>query len=94
MNEAIDYNNPLRIHKQVAVKLFVGQIPKIWNEEEVIMFFKKFGAIQDAQIIRDNQGNHRGCAFVTFYSITEADIAIEALNENFFLPGVNSLVNS
>ena len=89
MNDQLDYNNSLRVFKQIAVKLFVGQIPKIWNEEEVVMFFKKFGAILDAQIIRDNQGNHRGCAFVTFQSITEADIAIEALNENFFLPGVN-----
>jgi len=81
--------DPLRILKPIAVKLFVGQIPKIWNEDEVTNFFKNFGTIQESQVIRDTQGNHRGCAFVTFISITEADICIEALNENFFLPGVS-----
>ena len=88
-NDQVSLSNPLRVLKSIGVKLFVGQIPKIWNEEEVIAFFRKFGAVQDSQIIRDNQGNHRGCAFVTFFSMTEADIAIEALNESFFLPGVS-----
>ena len=51
-------------------------------------FFKKFGEIHETQIIRDTQGNHRGCAFVKFASLTEADIAIASLNESCFLPGV------
>lgn len=77
----------LRVQKTIGVKLFVGQIPKIWKEEEIIEFFQKFGKVQDAQIIRDSQGAHRGCAFVTFISMTDADIAMRALNETFFLPG-------
>lgn len=77
----------LRVNKTIGVKLFVGQIPKIWKEEEIIDFFQKFGKVQDAQIIRDSQGAHRGCAFVTFISMTDADIAMRALNETFFLPG-------
>lgn len=79
--------NILRVQKTIGVKLFVGQIPKIWKEEEIIEFFQKFGKVQDAQIIRDSQGAHRGCAFVTFISMTDADIAMRALNETFFLPG-------
>jgi CUG-BP- and ETR3-like factor len=79
--------NMLRVQKSIGVKLFVGQIPKIWKEEEIIEFFQKFGKVQDAQIIRDSQGAHRGCAFVTFISMTDADIAMRALNETFFLPG-------
>ena len=75
--------------RPIAVKMFIGQIPKQWNEDHIHEFFKRFCQIQDAQVIRDNQGNHKGCAFVTFYSITEADVVVEALNENFFLPGVN-----
>ena len=58
------------------------------NEEEVMGFFQKFGEILETQIIRDNQGGHRGCAFVKFASLTEADIAISSLNESCFLPGV------
>ena len=84
MNEQ---GNKLRVQKTIGVKLFVGQIPKIWKEEEIIEFFQKFGKVQDAQIIRDSQGAHRGCAFVTFISMTDADIAMRALNETFFLPG-------
>lgn len=80
-------SNMLRVQKTIGVKLFVGQIPKIWKEEEIIEFFQKFGKVQDAQIIRDSQGAHRGCAFVTFISMTDADIAMRALNETFFLPG-------
>lgn len=82
-------DDPLKVLKTISVKLFVGQIPKIWNEDEVTHFFKNFGNIQESQIIRDTQGNHRGCAFVTFISISEADVCIKALNENFFLPGVS-----
>jgi RNA recognition motif-containing protein len=79
--------NILAVQKTIGVKLFVGQIPKIWKEEEIIEFFQKFGKVQDAQIIRDSQGAHRGCAFVTFISMTDADVAMRALNETFFLPG-------
>lgn len=82
--------DPLAPIKPLSIKLFVGQIPKIWNEEEVKKFFNNFGQVQDSQIIRDARGNHRGCAFVTFSSITEADTVIEALNENFFLPGATA----
>ena len=38
----------------------------------------------------DQKTNHRGCAFVTFSSITEGDIAMETLNEIFFLPGATA----
>jgi RNA recognition motif-containing protein len=76
--------------KNITVKLFVGQVPKIWNEEEVISLFRIFGEILETQIIRDTNGNHRGCAFVKFASLTQADIAIASLNESCFLPGVIS----
>ena len=74
--------------KNITVKLFVGQVPKIWQEDEVLSLFKIFGDILETQIIRDTNGNHRGCAFVKFASLTQADIAIASLNESCFLPGV------
>ena len=58
-------------------------------EDNVKAFFQKFGEILDAQIIRTEQNAHRGCAFVKFASLTEADIAIASLNESCFLPGVS-----
>lgn len=80
--EALEYEN-----KKISVKLFVGQIPKAWKIKEIKDFFMKFGEIEEAQIITDTQGNHRGCAFVKFLSLTEADVAIASLNEFCFLPG-------
>lgn len=79
--------DPLYCPHKIPVKLFVGQIPKTWDEKDLSKFFENFGAVCNAQIIRKDEGTHRGCAFVTFNSMTEADIAIEALNENFYLPG-------
>ena len=75
--------------KSITVKLFVGQVPKAWEEEEVSGLFKIFADIIETQIIRDTQGQHRGCAFVKFASLTQADIAIASLNESCFLPGVS-----
>ena len=73
--------------KRVPVKLFVGQIPKAWEESDILDFFRKFGDIEETNIIRDTQHNHRGCAFVKFSSLTEADVTIASLNESCFLPG-------
>lgn len=75
---------------KIAVKLFVGQVPKIWNESDIHNMFKMFGEILEIQIIRDQNGNHRGCAFVKFASLTDADIAISSQNDICFLPGVLS----
>lgn len=76
--------------KKIPVKLFISQIPKNWGEEDARNFFSNFGTIKEVQIIFDQKNNHRGCVFVTFSSITEADIAIETLNEVFFLPGATA----
>ena len=36
-----------------AMKMFVGQVPKIWMEEDVLNTFKEFGRIYSANILRD-----------------------------------------
>ena len=91
--EPEEFTNPtyaLPNPNKIAVKLFVGQVPKIWNESDIHNMFKMFGEIQEIQIIRDQNGNHRGCAFVKFASLTDADIAISSQNDICFLPGVLS----
>ena len=43
-------------------------------------FFKEFGDILESQIIRDNKsGQHKGCAFVKFASMSSAERAMEEL---------------
>lgn len=61
---------------------------KIRTEKDITSFFAEFGDILDAQILRDKQGNHKGCAFVKFASMTQADKAIEKLDKKLELPGV------
>lgn len=70
------------------VKLFVGQVPKTMNEEEIFPTFDAFGPLKDVAIIRDKHtGLHRGCAFVTYWSSTDAERARESLHDKYMFPG-------
>lgn len=70
------------------LKLFVGQVPKDMNEEDIFPTFDAFGPLKDVAIIRDKHtGLHRGCAFVTFWSAGDAERAQESLHDKFTFPG-------
>ncbi|CAM9762297.1 unnamed protein product [Choristocarpus tenellus] len=73
---------PGLIHKDAdAIKLFVGQVPKSMNEDDLRPVFEEFGEIFDLAVIRDKvSGMHRGCAFLTYCSRSSADAAIAALH--------------
>lgn len=44
-----------------SIKLFVGQIPRTWEDAEVRRVFEPFGAIQDLSILKDRTtGLHKG----------------------------------
>lgn len=61
----------------VEVKLFVGRVPRSYDEESVRPLFEEFGSVMEVAIIRDKQtGVHKGSAFVRMQSITQADRAI------------------
>ena len=36
-----------------AIKMFVGQIPKTWNENDVRVYFEEFGLIFLINVLRD-----------------------------------------
>jgi len=43
------------------IKLFVGQIPKTWEEAEVRQILEPFGPIQELTVLKDRTtGLHRG----------------------------------
>jgi len=70
------------------VKLFVGQVPKIYEETDLFPYFSKYGAMEDVTIIRDKHtGQHRGCAFVTFISKEQAELCEEEMHNQFTFPG-------
>ena len=58
------------------------------NEEDIFPTFNPFGPLKDVSIIRDKHtGLHRGCAFVTFWSGADAEMAQEKLHDQFTFPG-------
>mmetsp|Transcript_29972 Transcript_29972/g.33649 ORF Transcript_29972/g.33649 Transcript_29972/m.33649 type:complete len:676 (+) Transcript_29972:257-2284(+) len=74
--------------EEEPIKLFVGQVPKTMNEEDIFPTFDSFGPLKDVSIIRDKQTQlHRGCAFVTYWTSNDADKAQEALHGKHVFPG-------
>jgi len=77
---------------KIDLKLFVGQLPKEWDEGMVTEFFSGYGEILESQIIRDSKsGSSKGCAFVKFASMTKAEEAKRLIEtKSITLPGVNN----
>jgi len=70
------------------VKVFIGQVPKTIEEEDLIPIFSQFGTVETVNIIRDkNTGQHRGCAFVSFANREDAETCQAELHNRFALPG-------
>ena len=62
-------------------KLFVGQVPKRMTESDLIPIFGPYGPLADISIIRDRYSNgHRGCAFVTYQKVEDAQRAMDKVH--------------
>ena len=63
------------------------------NEEDIFPVFDAFGPLKDVAIIRDKHSStHRGCAFVTYWNIADAQTAQEALHNSYTFPGARRLL--
>lgn len=58
-------------------KLFVGMLSKKYNEQEVRQLFSGHGPIEECTVLRDQNGQSKGCAFVTFSTKQHALAAIK-----------------
>ncbi|GIY40126.1 hypothetical protein CDAR_307292 [Caerostris darwini] len=73
-----------------AIKMFVGQIPRNWDEAELRKLFDEFGPVHQINVLRDKMtGQSRGCCFVTFYCRKSAVEAQSALHNIKTLPGMH-----
>lgn len=58
-------------------KLFIGMLNKKLSENDVRQIFEKHGPIEECTVLRDQNNQSKGCAFVTFSSKQAAIAAIK-----------------
>lgn len=69
------------ISKNLAKKLYIGNLPYTVNDDELREIAAKFGNVESATIISDKfSGRSKGFGFVEFSNDDDAQKAIEALN--------------
>ncbi|XP_022244188.1 CUGBP Elav-like family member 2 isoform X2 [Limulus polyphemus] len=61
-------------------KLFIGMLSKKLNENDVRLMFSPFGFIKECTVLRDANGQSKGCGFVTYESRQCAINAIKGMN--------------
>lgn len=76
-----------------SIKLFVGQVPRDFTEKDLKDLFEVYGEIKMLKLITDKiSGQHKGCAFLTFFSNESAKAAQDELHEKRTLPGARSVI--
>jgi len=74
-------------------RLFIGQVPKSMEADDLRKVFEGFGKILDISILKDKAtGVHKGCAFLTYLQRASADAAIETLHNRHTLPNAKSSI--
>ncbi|XP_029405110.2 CUGBP Elav-like family member 1 isoform X3 [Bactrocera dorsalis] len=71
-------------------KLFVGMLNKKYNEADVRQLFTGHGTIEECTVLRDQNGQSKGCAFVTFATKHNAIGAIKALHQSRTMEGCSA----
>ncbi|XP_032293904.1 CUGBP Elav-like family member 1-B isoform X5 [Drosophila virilis] len=71
-------------------KLFVGMLNKKFTEADVRQLFTGHGTIEECTVLRDQVGQSKGCAFVTFATKQNAIGAIKALHQSQTMEGCSA----
>ncbi|XP_005169048.1 CUGBP Elav-like family member 1 isoform X9 [Danio rerio] len=89
MNGSLDHPDQPDID---SIKMFVGQIPRTWSEDQLRELFEPYGAVYEINVLRDRSQNppqSKGCCFVTYYTRKSALEAQNALHNMKILPGMH-----
>ncbi|KAH8352518.1 hypothetical protein KR084_004637 [Drosophila pseudotakahashii] len=91
--ELVEANSPDLLKDQPDadnIKMFVGQIPKTWDETRLRQMFEQFGPVHTLNVLRDKVTSiSRGCCFVTYYTRKAALRAQDALHNIKTLDGMH-----
>ena len=61
MESSVNFTEQEKSTNGDTIKLFVGQIPRTWDETELREILEPFGAIQELTVLRDRMsGTHKG----------------------------------
>ncbi|KAL1374468.1 hypothetical protein pipiens_004906 [Culex pipiens pipiens] len=72
------------------IKMFVGQVPRSMDEQQLKEMFEEFGRVHQINVLRDKaSGLSKGCCFVTFYTRKAALKAQDALHNIKTLVGMH-----
>ncbi|XP_061132511.1 CUGBP Elav-like family member 1 isoform X1 [Syngnathus typhle] len=89
MNGSLDHPDQPDVD---AIKMFVGQIPRSWSEEQLRELFEPYGAVYEINVLKDRSQNppqSKGCCFITYYTRKSALEAQNALHNMKILPGMH-----
>uniref|UniRef100_A0A182VF55 RRM domain-containing protein n=1 Tax=Anopheles merus TaxID=30066 RepID=A0A182VF55_ANOME len=74
------------------IKMFVGQVPRSMDEQQLKEMFEEFGRVHQINVLRDKtSGQSKGCCFVTFYTRKAALKAQDALHNIKTLVGMQNI---
>ncbi|KAG6451000.1 hypothetical protein O3G_MSEX006873, partial [Manduca sexta] len=72
------------------IKMFVGQVPRNMDENDLRQMFEEFGRVHQINVLRDKiTGVSKGCCFVTFFTRKAALKAQDALHNIKTLSGMH-----
>ncbi|XP_046671915.1 CUGBP Elav-like family member 1 [Homalodisca vitripennis] len=71
-------------------KLFVGMLSKKYTESEVRNLFSPYGTIEECTVLRDANGQSKGCAFITYLSRQSAQNAVKSMHHCHIFEGCSS----
>lgn len=61
-------------------KVFVGMLSKTCTEDDVRSMFEPYGVVEEVTVLRDKEGQSKGCAFIKFSNRQQAQTAINKMH--------------